>query len=32
MGHKSIKMTMDIYTDVKKDDVKINEMIKSVWR
>ena len=32
MGHKSIKMTMDIYTDVKKDDVKINEMVKSVWR
>ena len=32
MGHQNIKMTMDIYADIKKDDEKVNEMVKSVWK
>ena len=31
MGHKNIQMTMNIYADIKKDDEKVNELIKSVW-
>ena len=31
MGHKDIRMTMNIYADVRKDDETVNEIVKAVW-
>ena len=31
MGHKDIRMTMNIYADIRKDDETVNEMVKAVW-
>lgn len=31
MGHKYIRMTMNIYADIRKDDETVNEMVKAVW-
>ena len=31
MGHKDIRMTMNIYADIRKDEETVNEMVKAVW-